>query len=69
MDICETAPQVFPCNGPWLGTPTHPEMQHVYFLRSPEGVQWYPSQLASWRRTDLFLLAEVLQQYAAQRSD
>lgn len=65
--MTETAPLATSCEQPWLGTSLQRSCYAAHFSLSPEGLQWHPTQLASWSRRDLFLLVEVLNQYAQHR--
>ena len=67
MELCETAPRTMAFE-PWLGTLPTFSAHQAYFEMSPEGLRWHPKQLANWNRNDLFLLVEVLHQYAQHRS-
>lgn len=67
MEMCETAPQAIVLE-PWLGTAPQFDCHRAHFAMSHEGLQWHPRQLAGWSRRDLFLLVEVLNQYAQHRS-
>ena len=67
MEICETASRTV-VSEPWLGTAPEFSSNLAHFAMSDEGLQWHPRELAGWSRHDLFLLVEVLNQYARHRS-
>ena len=68
MQTCDTAPLAVSFDEPSPATTWQPPRHEAYFTLSPDGLQWHPTQLAGWSRTHLFLLVEVLNQYAQQRS-
>ena len=66
MDASLTALAALPTDGSRLLP--HASAHQVRFDLTAEGLRWYPAQLGNLSRTDLYLLVEVLNQYAKHRS-